>query len=178
MKPSALVAISFSVGLIVVPAVVVCYLMFGRPPVSTADSSFPLERRIAKATLAARIQRELPKTAPIAADEPNFTAGAQLYETNCAFCHGRPTAPAPEAQTMFPRAPQLWAKHSNSDVVGVSDDPVGETYWKVKNGIRLTGMPAYDTLLNDTQMWQVSLLLSQADKPYPTSAAKFLEPQR
>jgi len=27
-------------------------------------------------------------------------------------------------------------------VVGVSDDEPGETYWKVANGIRLTGMPA------------------------------------
>ena len=72
---------------------------------------------------------------------------------------------------MFPRAPQLWAKHKNG-AVGVSDDPVGETYWKVKNGIRLTGMPAYDKALTDTQMWQVTLLLSRADKPLPAEAAK------
>ena len=48
---------------------------------------------------------------------------------------------------MFPTAPPLWEKHRQGDVVGVSDDPPGETYWKVANGIRLTGMPAYKELL-------------------------------
>jgi thiosulfate dehydrogenase len=56
----------------------------------------------------------------------------------------------------------------------VSDDAVGETYWKVKNGIRLTGMPSYDKALSETEMWQVSLLLSRADKPLPADAAKML----
>jgi hypothetical protein len=46
----------------------------------------------------------------------------------------------------------------------VTDDPAGETYWKVANGIRLTGMPEFKHSLNDTQMWQVSLLLANADK--------------
>jgi mono/diheme cytochrome c family protein len=59
-----------------------------------------------------------------------------------------------------------------SGVVGVSDDPVGETYWKIKNGIRLSGMPAYGKALSETQMWQVSLLLSMANKPLPAEAAK------
>jgi hypothetical protein len=34
----------------------------------------------------------------------------------------------------------------------------------VANGIRLTGMPEFKHSLNDTQMWQVSLLLANADK--------------
>ncbi len=77
---------------------------------------------------------------------------------------------------MFPRAPQLWQKHRHGSVVGVSDDPVGETYWKVKNGIRLTGMPAYQQILSEDQMWQVSLLLSQADKPMSPAASSALQP--
>jgi mono/diheme cytochrome c family protein len=75
---------------------------------------------------------------------------------------------------MYPRAPQLWAPHGNG-VVGVSDDPPGETYWKVKNGIRLTGMPAFDQVLNETQMWQVTILLANADKPMPTDVLTLLK---
>ena len=71
---------------------------------------------------------------------------------------------------MFPAPPALWEKHASSDVVGVSDDPPGETYWKVANGIRLTGMPAFKDTLTDTQIWQVSLLLANADKPLPPQA--------
>jgi mono/diheme cytochrome c family protein len=68
---------------------------------------------------------------------------------------------------MYPDAPQLWKKHAKGNVVGVSDDEVGETYWRVANGIRLTGMPSYSKVLTDTEMWQVSLLLKNADKELP-----------
>ena len=74
---------------------------------------------------------------------------------------------------MFPQAPPLWEKHRNG-VVGVSDDPPGETYWKVENGIRLTGMPAYSKVLNQTQMWQVTVLLVNADKALPPAALDIL----
>jgi hypothetical protein len=59
---------------------------------------------------------------------------------------------------MFPVPPVLLEGR------GVTDDPAGETYWKVANGIRLTGMPGFKQSLSDTQMWQVSVLLAQADK--------------
>jgi len=58
---------------------------------------------------------------------------------------------------MFPKPPQLF-EH------GVTDDPVGETYWKVANGIRLTGMPGFKGTKSDDALWQVSLLLANADK--------------
>ena len=75
---------------------------------------------------------------------------------------------------MYPDAPPLWESHHNGDVVGVSDDPPGETYWKAANGIRLTGMPAYKDILSDTQLWQVSLLLANANKPLPPAALDIL----
>lgn len=49
----------------------------------------------------------------------------------------------------------------------VTDDPVGESYWKVKHGIRLSGMPGFTGLLTDEQIWNVSLLLANADKLPP-----------
>jgi mono/diheme cytochrome c family protein len=49
--------------------------------------------------------------------------------------------------------------------VGVSDDDPGETFWKVKNGIRLTGMPAFEHTLSNEDMWDVTLLLKAADQP-------------
>ena len=76
--------------------------------------------------------------------------------------------------TCSPAHPRLWVKHHGGAVVGVSDDPVGETYWKVKNGIRLTGMPSYVKILSDQQMWEVSGLLSVADKPLPDAVQKIL----
>jgi len=64
---------------------------------------------------------------------------------------------------MYPNAPPLWEEHhqDNVTIVGVCDDPSAETYWKVANGIRLTGMPAYKRVLTDTEIWQVSLAAGQ-----------------
>jgi mono/diheme cytochrome c family protein len=76
---------------------------------------------------------------------------------------------------MYPQAPQLWKKHAKGNVVGVSDDEPGETFWKVKNGIRLTGMPAYQHVLTDEQMWDVSLLLKNADQQLPDPVVAILK---
>ena len=77
--------------------------------------------------------------------------------------------------TSFPRRRRCGRRTDNGKVVGVSDDQPGETYWKVANGIRLTGMPRYKELLTETQMWQVSLLLANADKPLPPAAVAILK---
>jgi thiosulfate dehydrogenase len=59
---------------------------------------------------------------------------------------------------------------------GVTDDPPGETFWKVANGIRLTGMPSFTQSLSETQMWQISLTLANADK-LPNSVTTILAGQ-
>ena len=171
MKRIPLAIASFVAGVLLLPLGICLYLAFGKPPVATADPPFPMEAKIVRIPLNARIRREMPASAPIPASDENLNAGASIYEDKCEFCHGTADASSAMAKSMFPVAPQLWAKHRNG-VVGVSDDPVGETYWKVKNGIRLTGMPAYDKALTETQLWQVSLLLSMADKPLPAEASR------
>jgi thiosulfate dehydrogenase len=151
-------------GVLLVVVSVGCYLMRGTLPVATADKPFPFERQITGVALHARIHREMVNTPPVAASPDTFDVGAQIYLQNCAACHGVVGKNSGFAKTMYPRAPQLLVKHRDDDVVGVSDDPPGETYWKVANGIRLSGMPAYKTILSETQMWQVAQLLANADK--------------
>ena len=165
------------IGLILVPVAVFAWFHFGTVPVAVADKPLPQERLITQVPLNARIDRELIKTPPIAADEAAFVAGAQIYSEQCAACHGLNGKPSSFGSHMYPDAPPLWEKHHNGQVVGVSDDPPGETYWKVTNGIRLTGMPAYKDVLTDTQRWQVSLLLANADKPLPPMALAILKGQ-
>jgi thiosulfate dehydrogenase len=162
------------IGIILVPLALFVYLKGGSMPVAVNDPPFPQERRLTHVPLGARIERELVKSPPIQADETNLVAGAHIYSEQCAVCHGYHGKPSRFAKHMFPDAPPLWEKHGHGDVIGVSDDPPGETYWKVANGIRLTGMPAYKELLSDTEMWQVSMLLASADKPLPPAAVALL----
>jgi mono/diheme cytochrome c family protein len=171
MSRPLLAIVSFVAGLLLVPLAIYVYLALGKPPVAAGDKPFPFEDRIVEVPLEARIQRELPAAPPIPASDQNLNAGAGIYEDKCEVCHGTADEPASIGNKMFPHAPQFWGKHLNGEM-SVGDDPVGETYWKIKNGIRLTGMPAYGKVLSETQLWQVSLLLSMADKPLPAEASK------
>jgi len=161
-------------GLVLLPVVAWAWLTYGHPPVAVADALLPFERYVTEIPLHARIDREMPKAVQIEANEATFVAGAHVYREQCAFCHGLAGSSSQAGKHMFPDAPPLWEKH-HGDVVGVSDDPAGETYWKVANGIRLTGMPAYKQVLSETEMWQVSVLLANADKPLPPAALTLLK---
>jgi mono/diheme cytochrome c family protein len=46
----------------------------------------------------------------------------------------------------------------------VTDDPPGESYWKIENGIRLTGMPAFKGSLSETEMWQIAQFVATGNK--------------
>ena len=170
----------FLLGVVATVVVIVAgayvYLHWGHPPVAAADPAFPYEAQIVHVPLDARIAREI-KQPPFPASEDAFEHGAQVYKEDCAFCHGVPGSDSPYGTAMYPAAPQLWHKHKKGNVVGVSDDEPGETYWKVRNGIRLTGMPAYQDLLSDSEMWDVSLLLKNADQQLPDPVKKALKAQ-
>jgi thiosulfate dehydrogenase len=167
------VFLGFVLGLVAVAAAGFGYLRFGALPVAVADKPFPLEKQIVSVPLVARINRDK-KEAPFGTSEDVFEGGAKVYKVNCASCHGVPGKDSAFAKHMYPSAPQLWKKHLHGGVVGVSDDEAGETYWRVANGIRLTGMPAFNKLLSDTEMWQVSLLLKNADKELPQPVLEIL----
>ena len=149
----------FILGLIVLPVWGWIYFRYGYAPVATASSPIPFEKRLAHMALNARIDKEAPKSSPLPATDANYEAGVHVYREHCAMCHGLPGQPAtPTSRGMYPQPPELFKGH------GVTDDPVGETYWKVANGIRLTGMPAYTKSLSEDEMWQVSLMLANVDK--------------
>jgi thiosulfate dehydrogenase len=161
------------VGVVAVPLAVLAWFSYGKVPVAVTDKPFPYERELTSVPLNTRIHEEMMGT-HLQADENTLIAGARVYTEQCAVCHGVNGKPSAIGAHMFPGVPQLMEKHHNGDVVGVSDDPPGETYWKVANGIRLTGMPSFRTLLSDDQMWQVSILLANANKPMPPAALDIL----
>lgn len=147
------------IGLILIPLGVYVYFVTGMAPVATSAQAMPFEKTLANKALKAHVEKNMPTSVPIAANDDTYIAGAKVYAGNCAVCHGLPNQPlTPAAKGMFPKPPQLFMHK------GVTDDPPGETYWKVANGIRLTGMPAFSQSLSETQMWQVTLLLANADK--------------
>jgi thiosulfate dehydrogenase len=158
-------------GIILVPVLVYFYFTGGSAPVATTDADMPFEAFLARKAQNARIAKDMPKNVPIQTNEANYLAGAELYKQDCAACHGLPLSPKTAIATgMYPKPPQLF------EGKGVTDDEPGESYWKIFNGFRLTGMPGFSKSLNETQMWQLALLLANADKLPPTVKAALVAP--
>jgi thiosulfate dehydrogenase len=149
--------IGFLLAVVILAAGFYGYFAVGMAPVAVADPPMPFEKKLANMALDAHIEKQPAAQSSVAADEPAFLAGADVYKQHCAACHGLPNQPSGYVNTMFPRPPQLF--HG----MGVTDDPPAETYWKAGNGIRLSGMPGFKTVLSDTQLWQVSQLLAHAN---------------
>jgi mono/diheme cytochrome c family protein len=159
-------------GVILLPVVFLLAALLGLLPAAATDPSMPFEPAIAEAGLSARIEREAPKRDVSGMSAADLVAGAQIYQKSCAVCHGLPGQPqGPVGAGMFPHPPQLFSPGGM-----VTDDPAGETYWKVKNGIRLSGMPSFAKALTEDQMWQVSAVVKRADK-LPPEALDALKPQ-
>ena len=151
--------IGFILGLVIIPVSLYFYFYTGSAPVATSAQAMPFEKRMATMALDARVKKEAPAEAALPVNDANLVAGAGIYQKQCSVCHGVPGQEITAiAKGMFPKPPQLF--HGK----GVTDDPAGETYWKAANGIRLTGMPGFKGALSDTELWQVSLLLANANK--------------
>ncbi len=156
---------------ILAPAGAYLFVRFGGLPMATSGKPFPFEKTFAHAALHASIGSASNTPDPLPLTDANLLAGAQVYRQNCDMCHGLPAHPKPAiAKGEYPPPPQLFEPKEM-----VTDDPQGTTYWKVSNGIRLTGMPGFSDTLSSTERWQVSMLLTNADKLPPTVKAALTE---
>jgi len=62
-----------------------------------------------------------------------FNEGIKIYGGSCIVCHGAADGrPSTVGFGLYQRVPLL-GRH------GVEDDPVGQTYWKVRTGFALPG---------------------------------------
>ncbi len=159
------------IGILLVPAAFYVYVSLGLAPVATSAPPMPFERFFAKTALHAVLRREAPKTLSKTASDAVLLAGARVYTHNCVLCHGFPNQPESRvAKGMFPHPPQLFEPGHM-----VTNDPVGVTYWKVQHGIRLSGMPGFESSLTNDDLYAVSLLLANANH-LPANVQQALAP--
>jgi mono/diheme cytochrome c family protein len=148
------------------------FITTGHMPMATSAGALPFEETVAKMALRASYRDSVNLKDPLQLNDDNLKAGADVYNGNCAMCHGALDQKRPDLATaMFPHAPELLKG------TGVTDDPEGVTYWKVTNGIRMTGMPGFDKVLDEKHRWQVTMLLAHADKLTPAARKQLLGPE-
>jgi thiosulfate dehydrogenase len=158
--------LGFVATIVVVLGAVYLILTNGLIPAGSDTRPSRVETWAARTSLRASLERDAPRGPnPVELTDANLVAGIQLYETHCVICHGTAKGDAATsaiAKGLNPRPPQL-----ASD--GVEDDPEGFSFWKVKHGIRWTGMPGWEGTLNDQQIWMLALFLKRMDKLPPAA---------
>ena len=83
------------------------FVKLGLAPVATAAAPLPFEKQIATAALHARVNREAPKSSPIAPSDQVYLAGAQIYRANRAsvtVCLRRSGRHLPKASSLHRRS--------------------------------------------------------------------------
>lgn len=86
--------------------------------------------------------------APNLADAGRIRNGFLLYRDRCQQCHGAPGV-APEALA-FGLTP------APANLVGTAREwPASDIYWVVRNGIKMSGMPAWEYRLSDSEIWDI-----------------------
>ena len=148
--------IVFTVLIIVIGGYIV--LKAGMVDMSADQTPSRLERRLGGTALDASVaKRAADLKNPLEATDANLLEGMHIYVQNCAECHGDPK----EQESRFgsalnPQAPQF--------MKNTPDMPENENYYIARHGVRLTGMPAWDKLLSDDQLWKVTAFLSHMEK--------------
>ena len=136
----------------------------GLIPANADSKPGRLETWMAHTSLGATLRREAPKGKnPVALTRKDLIEGVHLFAQNCAICHGTAKGIASES----PIAKGLYQKPPQLATDGVEDDPEGVSFWKIKHGIRLTGMPSFGDSLSDRQIWTLALFLKHMDKLPP-----------
>src|ERR1700685_277554 len=118
-----------------------------------------LERRVAMPSLDASLDRHAAEARnPVAATDASLLAGMKIYQTNCAGCHGDPHQPhGAFGDAFYPRAPQF--------MEDPADMPENQNFYIIQHGIRLSGMPAWESTLKEEEMWQGATFLGHMGKP-------------
>ena len=152
----------------VAAAFVAAYLLLisGRVPANADATPGRLETWMAGTSLDATLAREAPKGPnPVPISDANLIEGINLYAQHCALCHGTAagdSSASPIAKGLYPRPPQLATD-------GVEDDAEGISFWKIKHGIRWTGMPSWGRALTDQQIWTLALFLKHMNNLPPAA---------
>ncbi len=148
------------------------FLLSGGVPLETHHPPFPGEEWVADKAMEVHLRGSDTVKPPIQQNDFHLTEGAKVYAQHCAVCHGGRSGGVPIfARGMFPPPPQLLKEGSWE--VGY---PPGSVYKLIHGGIRLTGMPAFGPSLSEIELWQVTLMLVNADQ-LPAGALEALASQ-
>lgn len=91
---------------------------------------------------------------PDLSDTSILRTGFIHYNEMCVTCHGAPGIEKSEAaEGLYPRAPLIYKFASKMKPAG--------TFWIIKNGIKMTGMPAMSVTHSDDKIWAMTAFITE-----------------
>ena len=104
-------------------------------------------------------------------DKNLILSGYKGYDVMCVTCHSAPGKSASViADGLYPKPPELY----EGEIFEEWNDK--EVFWIIKNGIKLTGMPAYGPTHSDDELWEIVAFLNQlpemSEKDYKAMGAE------
>ena len=105
---------------------------------------------------------------PLASSPAAVAEGRAHFADHCASCHGNDGRGDTEiGRNLYPRAPDMQSARTQ----GLSD---GELFVIIKNGVRMTGMPAWggDTPADEEATWQLVAFVRHLPKITPEELAE------
>jgi mono/diheme cytochrome c family protein len=138
---------------------------FGLYPIGADNPPSAIERTLTMRAMDEYADRHKPAADnPIQLTPANLKEGAKEYEEHCAFCHGGAKAKISPMRDKFnPPAPQL--------INRIPHDPDNWLFWVTKHGVRMTGMPTWDGIMSDEEIWKVIAFIKNSNKLPPEAAA-------
>jgi mono/diheme cytochrome c family protein len=130
-------------------------------PIGADNPPGKMERKYANMAMDAYVDKHMPEgNNPAEANSSNLMEGAMLYEKHCALCHGGgKDRTSPLAHNFSPPVPQI-LQH-------IPHDPDAHLFWVVKHGIRMTGMPAWNGVLSDDDIWKTVAFVKHSNNLPP-----------
>ncbi|MBA3912949.1 MAG: cytochrome c [Acidobacteriales bacterium] len=149
------------VTLVVLGAVAAATLFLGYIPSNADAEAPPLERHLAMSALDASMEHSAPRVNnPIPPTDENLIIGMKLYTMNCSSCHGTlDLKPSPLEKSFYPTPPQL--------ILDPIDDPEWHVFYAIRTGVRYSGMPAWNKVLSEPDMWKLTSFLTNIQKLPP-----------
>jgi mono/diheme cytochrome c family protein len=139
----------FVLGVVVCVGVPLLALRLGLVDMSAAPEPSSIESFVGNLAYDSWIEHAAPRQRNPFDDNPAAIAvGLDHYRENCVGCHGAPGVEPDElAKGLHPRAPELW---KDSEEMGD-----GELFWTIRQGVRMTGMPAFAPTHSDEEIWKI-----------------------
>ena len=131
---------------------------------SARDEPSSLERVLARAARKLAIPgRAARETNPWKPTLDNLKEAREIFTNRCAICHGQDARGRTDVgRNMYPKPPDLTLPRTQN----LTD---GQIHYIIQNGVRLTGMPAWENPHNtrEDMSWKLVLLIRDLRQPTP-----------